>query len=138
MMASGLRAFLKFNKGMLKMPIQWQLWLMVLVAANMIAPLFFLGHLEARVVLGTIMASMAFMTFLTYRFGFTRILGLGHVLWLPMLPFLLLRLSNTPADDGFGIWLRVLLVLNSLSLILDTVDVIRYIGGDRRETVPGL
>ena len=137
-MASGLRAFLKFNKGMLKMPIQWQLWLMVLVAANMIAPLFFLGHLEAQVVLGTIMASMMLMTFLTHRFGFSRILGLGHVLWLPMLPFLLLRLSDIPADDAFGIWLRALIGLNTLSLVFDAIDVFRYIAGDRKETVPGL
>lgn len=53
-----MNAFVKFNKGMLRMPIHWQLWLMVLVAANMFGPLFFLHYLEAQVVLGTILASM--------------------------------------------------------------------------------
>ncbi len=133
-----MRTFLKFNKGMLKMPIQWQIWLMLLVAANMIAPLFFLHRLEAQVVLGTFLASVTLTTFLTGKFGFTRILGLGHILWVPMLVFLFARLGNIPASDAYGIWIRALIVLNSMSLVIDAVDVIRYIAGDRRETVPRL
>ena len=133
-----MNAFVKFNKGMLRMPIHWQLWLMVLVAANMVGPLFFLHHLEAQVVLGTILASMTLMTWLTGRFGFTRIIGLGHILWVPMLAFLFARLGDIPAGDAFGIWIRALIVLNSVSLVIDAVDVIRYIAGDRAETVAGL
>ncbi len=73
-----MKAFIKFNKGVLKMPISWRLWLMLLVAANVVAPLFFLRHLEAQVVLGTFLVGAMLMTWLTGRFGFTRILGLGH------------------------------------------------------------
>ena len=47
-------------------------------------------------------------------------------------------LDQIPADDTFGVWLRVLIVLNSLSLLIDTVDVVRYVAGDREETVEGL
>ncbi len=133
-----MNAFVKFNKGMLRMPIHWQLWLMVLVAANMFGPLFFLHYLEAQVVLGTILASMTLMTLLTGRFGFTRILGLGHILWVPMLAFLFARLGDIPAGDAFGIWIRALIVLNSVSLVIDAIDVIHYIAGDRAETVAGL
>ena len=133
-----MHAFVKFNKGMLKMPVHWQLWVAVLVAANLVAALFFLHRLEAQVVLGTILASMILMTFLTARFGFTRILGLGHILWVPMLAFLAVRLGDIPANDAFGIWIRAVIVLNSISLAIDAVDVIRYIAGDREETVPGL
>ena len=133
-----MNAFVKFNKGLLRMPIHWQLWLMVLVAVNMIGPLFFLHHLEAQVVLGTILASMMLMTWLTGHFGFTRILGLGHILWVPMLAFLFARLGDIPAGDAFGIWIRALIVLNGVSLVIDAIDVIRYIAGDRAETVAGL
>ena len=45
-----MRAFIKFNKGMLRMPVQWQLWLLALVALNLVVPLFFVGRFEARVV----------------------------------------------------------------------------------------
>ena len=133
-----MNAFSNFNRGILKMPVQWQLWVMLLVAANLIAPLFFLPQLEALVVLGTFLASMALMTILTGRFGFTRIVGLGHILWIPMLAFLFTRLDSIPPVDGFGIWIRALFLLNGISLVIDAIDVFRYLGGERRETVPGL
>ncbi len=133
-----MKAFVKFNKGMFKMPMHLQAWLMLLVLANAITPLFFLRHLEAQVVLGTMLASVTLMTSLTGRFGFTRILGLGHILWVPMLAFLLARLGQIPPRDAYGIWIRALIVLNSVSLVIDAADVIRYIAGDRAETIPGL
>ena len=133
-----MRAFIKFNRGVLKMPLHWQLWLMLLVTANAVAPFFFLQHVEARVVLVMFLASIALMTFLTARFGFTRIVGLGHILWVPMLAFLFTRLGDIPASDAFGIWIRILFVLNGISLVIDTADAIRYISGDREETVADL
>ncbi len=75
-----MNAFIKLNRGILKMPVPWLIWLMLLVTANMVAPLFFLQYAEAQLVLATLMASMLLMTWLTARFGFTRILGLGHIL----------------------------------------------------------
>ena len=133
-----MNAFIKLNRGMLKMPIPSRIWLMLLVTANMVAPLFFVQHVEARVVLVTIVASMLLMTWLTARFGFTRILGLGHIFWIPMLAFLFIRLGEIPASEPLGIWIRALFLLNVASLVIDTADVTRYIGGDRKETVPGL
>ncbi len=47
-------------------------------------------------------------------------------------------MGDIPDNDAFGIWIRVLIVLNSVSLVIDAVDVIRYIAGDREETVAGL
>lgn len=133
-----MNAFIKFNRGMLKLPAYWQPYLILLASANAVAPLFFLHHLEAQLVLLAFLASMALMTFLTARFGFTRILGLGHVFWIPLLAFLFTRLDDIPAGGAFGIWIRTLIVLNTISLVIDTVDVTRYIGGERHETVPGL
>lgn len=133
-----MNAFIKFNRGMLKLRLHWQLWVMLLVGANIVVPLLFLRRLEAQVVLGTSLASIMLMTFLTARFGFTRVVGLGHILWVPMLVFLFARLGDIPASDAFGIWIRALFVLNGLSLGLDAADVVRYAAGERAETVPGL
>ena len=132
-----MKSFIKFNKGVMGMPIHWRLWLMLLVAANMIIPLFFLNRLEGQVV-GTFAASAILMTVLTGLSGFGRLLGLGHILWIPLLYFLWTRLGQIPADDFFGIWIRVLMALNAVSLVIDATDVIRYLAGDREETVPGL
>ncbi len=132
-----MRAFIKFNKGMLKMPVHWQLWLFLLITANLLIPLFFLSRVEARVVVAVLAASMTLTTVLTGRYGFTRILGLGHVLWIPLLYFLWTRLDAIPANDAFGIWIRALIVLNALSLVIDAIDVARYVAGDRAETIKG-
>ncbi len=120
------------------MPPHWQLWLGMLVGANLVAPLFFLGHLEAQVTIAALLISMTLMNALTARFGFSRILGLGHVAWLPLLAFLMVRVTEVPATTGFGVWLRTVIVLDAISLVLDTVDVVRFLRGDRAETVPGL
>ncbi len=130
-----MHSFIKFNRGMLKMPVHWQLWLLLLVTANLLIPLFFLARIEAQVVVATFAASVALTTALTGRYGFTRILGLGHVLWIPLLFFLWTRLDAIPANDAFGIWIRALMALNALSLVIDGIDVARYVAGDRAETI---
>ncbi len=133
-----MRAFIKFNKGVMKMPVQWQLWLLLLVCVNLIIPLFFIDRLEARLVVGAFLGSVLLMTILTAVSGFTRLLGLGHILWLPLLYFLWTRLDQIPGDNLFGIWVRTLMMLNAVSLVIDAADVIRYVAGDRAETVKGL
>lgn len=78
------------------------------------------------------------MSLLTSRFGFTRILGLGRLPWLPLLVWLAFRLENIPAEDVFGLWIRGVMLINSVSLLLDGADVVRYASGDRKELVHGL
>ncbi len=131
-------AFIKFNRGIMLMPPHWRLWLALLITANLIVPLFFIGRLEAQVVIGALLGSMVLMTILTGLTGFTRLLGLGHVFWIPLLYFLWTRLDQIPADSAFGVWIRVLMTLNAMSLVIDAVDVAGYIAGDREETVAGL
>jgi hypothetical protein len=131
-------AFIKFNKGVLSSSTPIKLWLLVVVAANLLGPLFFLSQLEAQVVIGTFMVGACLMTVLTARFGFTRILGLGHILWFPMLGWLWMRLGQIPPVDAFGSWLLGVMILNGLSLVMDVADVARYLAGDRTELVEGL
>ncbi len=120
------------------MPILWQLWLALLVAGNMVVPLLFIDRLESQVVLGAMVGAFILMVVLTGFTGFTRLLGLGYlVFWTPAVIYLFGRLGETPANDFFGIWLRLLLAINILSLIIDAADVIRYIGGDRLDSLSG-
>ncbi len=56
-----MNAFVKFNRGMLQMPVHWRLWLMLLITANLIVPLFFISQVEAQVVVGAFLASMIIM-----------------------------------------------------------------------------
>ena len=133
-----MKAFIRFNTGMMKMPLQWRLWLVLLVTGNLFVPLLYLDRIEAQVVIVTLFASMALMTLLTHYAGFTRILGFGHILWIPLLYFLWSRLNQNPPADFYGAWLRILMGINAISLLIDASDVARYVAGDREETVKGL
>ncbi len=131
-------AFIRFNKGLLKLPIGVQFWLMILMAGNLVVPLFYLDRLEAQVVVATFMLSFMLMVLVTGLAGFTRLMGAGHVFWIPLLYFLWARLDTLPPDDFFGLWVRVLMALNAVSLLIDGVDVARYVHGAREEIVGGL
>ena len=130
-----MNAFIKFNEGLLNLPLGVKLWMGLLVIFNMIIPLFFLDRLEAQVVLAAIMASILLMTFITGLTGFTRLLGLGHIFWIPLLFFLWTHLDQIPADGLFGLWVPALMGINAISLVIDTVDVVSYLAGERTELV---
>ena len=133
-----MKGFIKFNKGVLRMSWPVKIWLLVLVASNAVVPLFFLQRVEAQAVFAAMMIGGTLMSLLTARFGFTRILGLGHILWIPLLGWLAFRLGRIPADDAFGMWVRGVMLLNTVSLVIDTADVVRFAAGDRQELVAGL
>ena len=125
-----------FMKDTLKMPKPWIAWLWLLMAINMIGPFFFWSALEAKLVFAAIMGNAMLMVGLHAKFGFARILGLGHILWLPLLPWLYLRLCDLPAGP-LSSWLWAIIAINGLSLAIDTIDVIRYARGERTPTIPG-
>ena len=130
------RGFLRFNRGLLQLPWAVQLWVGLLVAANIGSPWLFLEHPEAQVTLAVGLVGLALMSGLTARFGFSRIVGVGHLGWVPLVAFLLTRLPAVPPDDAFGLWLRVVIVLNSASLVFDALDALRFVRGERAELVP--
>ena len=133
-----MRSFLRFNQGMLRMPMRLQLWVLVLVGANIVTPLFFLQHFEAQLTLAAGLLGLALMSVLTGRFGFSRIVGLGHITWLPLIFLLMSSVADTTASSSFGFWIRSVIVLDSISLAFDFVDAARFYRGDRTETVAGL
>jgi hypothetical protein len=133
-----IQGTIRFHKGVFKLPLRIQLFLVLLMSANMLAPLYFINEIEAKVVLATFMVSATLMFLLTGIFGFKRILGLGHILWFPLLYFISTRLALYEASDPFGMWLRLLIAINAIALIFDTIDVIRYLRGERNEMVEDL
>ena len=124
------------------MPRRWKPWLMSLLMSNMIVPFFFLqDHVEPWVVLGTALLTGATFIALTAYSGFSRLLGFGHLPWVPMVVYLILRLpAAQQAYPGtwFLFWLQAVIVLDIGSLILDGANVVRYFRGERAEMVEGL
>jgi len=130
-----MKTMIQFSKAVLRMPKPWVAWLALLMTVNMVVPIFFIETLEAQVVLATLLASAVLMMFIFAQKGFVRLLGLGHVLWIPLLLWLSGRIDFTDTPTGLDRCLMTLMALNGLSLIIDVVDVIRYAKGERTPTV---
>jgi hypothetical protein len=127
-----LSAFKEFNAGVGRMHQAWRGWLAVLVLANLVLPLILITHVEAQLALGAGMAGMVIALAIVSRQGYTRLLGLMHIFWIPLVLYFWSQLSQIPANDLFGVWVRSLICVNSISLVIDAVDVIRYVAGDRK------
>lgn len=84
---------------------------------------------------GVFVISAGLMIFLYASRGFSRILGAGHVLWVGLLPWLWSRHDLIQSDEWLSHWIITVIVINGLSLIVDAIDVVRYVRGDRQPTV---
>ncbi len=98
-------------------------------------PTFLLGVTGSEGRTCGIAASMALMLTLFARFGYVRLLGLGHIPWLFTVPWLWLRLGEVATRGLFYYWLLTVVLLDSISLMIDAVDVIRYGAGEHQSTI---
>ena len=125
-----MKALVDFLKNMFKMPMAWWPWMAGLPLINL-SSIFFLPRTEAWVVLGTGLLAATIMTALHAKLGYVRLLGIGHFVWIPMLIWLGFRLDNILDDTLFQGWLLTLMAMDTVSLLLDIIDLIRYLRGDR-------
>lgn len=114
----------------------WRVWFSLLLAVNLVAPLFFLSHPEAWTVVLGYALSASVMVPLHRRMGWVRLLGVAHFPWLAVLPWLAIRLAANEPTGAFGAWLVTVLAVDGACLLLDVVDVGRYLAGERRPLVP--
>ena len=126
-----LNAFREFNAGVSRMAIGWRIWMGCLVTVNFIIPWFILYRTEAQLTIAAGILGMFIALILVKLQGFTRLVGLMHFFWIPLVIYFWILLPEIPANDFLGIWIRSVICLNSISLVIDTVDVFRYIAGDR-------
>jgi hypothetical protein len=125
---------ISFFKHIAGMPMHWRRWVMALILVNL-ASVLFLDRVEARWVLAAFAVGGVLQMILFARFGFVRLLGLGHFPWLALILWLLSRLDRLADEPVLFSWILVLMVFNGLSLVIDVADVINYWRGDRRPTV---
>ena len=125
-----MQLMLDFMKTMFQMRSPWILWLGALMAVNMAGPLFFIERLEAQVVLASAMVGAIIMLGIFASKGYVRLLGIGHILWLPMVGWLVTR-DALSMDTAYGLWLLAVAGMNTISLVIDFADVVRYFKGER-------
>lgn len=117
----------------LEQPIGWRLWIIWLMTVNTAAFLY-LKQLEGRVVAAVWIGNVITMMVLYWMVGYVRLLGISHIIWwTPLFIWLIPRMIREHKPGHFGLWLILLTVSDVASLVIDYVDVVRYILGDRAE-----
>lgn len=112
-------------------PVQ-RIWGASLIAVNA-AGLFFIMHLEAQVALGAVGVAVLAQALIYQRTRFIRLLGVIHMIWVPMLAWMALRLPTLPEGEvAFHAWLITLIATNAVSLAIDAWDATRFIRGERQ------
>jgi len=115
----------------LGMPLGWRLWVFWLMFVNT-ACVFFLVHRTSRIVGLAWIGNVFTMMIMYWSFGYVRLLGLSHVIWwTPLLVWLDPRVRKERPGGNYGVWLRLLIVSDLASLVIDYIDVARYLLGER-------
>lgn len=117
-----------FFSDLLKQPAWISIWVLALMVVNMASILYWSEPL-ARIIFVAFMMSAMLMMGLYSRFGFQKILGLGHVLWIPLLPYILSQLQGV--TEGFQTYLVVLSASIAISLVFDIADVWKYFSANK-------
>jgi len=127
------------NDAIAAQPLWLQGWVMVMVVVHALALVFIVHRTPAgwRVrpepiaILVAFVAAGALMTWLFGQVGYVRLLGLAHlVFWGPVYVWILRRRRQIGAGSLFGKYVLLYLVIAGLSLVVDTLDVVRYVIGD--------
>lgn len=108
-------------------------WVFLLIAVNFLIPFFYLGTFEGKLVLGSFIISFLIGLFFFRARGYTRLLGVMHFPWAPLIVLLLVKLPQYPISDFFGLWIRGVILFNNISLMYDIMDILKYVAGGREE-----
>ena len=119
-----------FMRDLFQQPLWVIVWVNILMAVNL-AGIFFWQEPLAQVVFYTFMVTAVWMMVLYYTFGFERILGLGHVLWLALVPYLLFALPDLQGPIYY--YVLTTIVINSVSLVFDINDVRLYLSENKMD-----
>lgn len=127
------------NAAIATEPVWLRAWLFVLAGTHL-AALAFLVHrtgsrwalrLEPLAVLASFLGAGLLMNWLYGQVGYVRLLGLAHlVVWTPVYVWILGRRRAIGTASWFGRWITLYLVVAGISLLVDAIDVARYLLGD--------
>jgi hypothetical protein len=119
LMRNPFRFFVELIQQAVWIPV----WVLILMIVN-VASVGFWNESLAKVIFVAFMLSAMLMMGLYSRFGFEKILGMGHILWLPLLIYVLMEI---PAASGtFKDYLIIWSIFTVISLMFDVVDVWKY------------
>jgi len=113
-------------------PIWVMAWMAIMGLVMTAAVPFAVKDWRARITILAMIGNLIFMGALLSRFGYTRILGLAHVVfWTPLLAYLWKTRKAYPERIWTGRWVKAAIAIIFISLLFDYSDIARYLLGDR-------
>jgi len=106
-------------------------WGALLNVTQLIGGVVFITTVEGQVVLATLILTLVVAGQIHKKAPFSRLIGLCHVPWAALLPWLVYRLQTMEHPVALQIWGYYVAVTISISLIFDALDVYRYARGQR-------
>ena len=108
---------------LIQQPVWIPVWVLFLMITN-VTSIAFWSEPVAKVIFLTFILSSILMVGLYTKFGYEKILGAGHILWIPLLIYVLMEIPVATA--GFKSYLIIFSVATAISLVFDVVDVGKY------------
>ena len=86
---------------------------------------------EPLAIIGCFLLAGAIMEAMYARMGYVRFLGLAHIIgWAPIYIYLVIKRKGIGFVTLWGKYVHLYLLIAGISLVIDTVDVVRYLVGD--------
>ena len=126
-----MNVMLGFMKPMFTNGMPLATWIVLLLTVNMLLPLFFISTQEGQLVLAALVAGGLTQAAIFSSKGFVRLLGVGHIYWVALIPWLWIRLGDLVPGEPVALWIMAVIGLDSVSLLIDVSDVTRYVRGER-------
>jgi len=104
-------------------------WGAALNVPQVVGGLAFIATLEGQLVLATVVATLIVAGQIHRRTPFSRLIGLCHIPWLALLPWLVVRLQAQEHPIALQVWGYYVAVTIAISLVFDAIDVYRYARG---------
>lgn len=106
-------------------------WGAALNIPQLIGGLLFIATIEGQLVLATLILTLVVAGQIHKRTPFSRLIGLCHLPWLALLPWLVYRLQTAEHSIALQIWGWYVAVVIAISLVFDAIDVYRYAKGEK-------
>ena len=120
------------NEHMMASPTWVVVWMGIMGLLHIVAIPLAIKDWRPRWMVIAMAMNLVFMSALFHKFGYTRILGLSHVIfWTPLLAYLWKSRNNHPEREFTGRFVKCAIAIIFISLLFDYADVMRYVLGDR-------
>jgi len=106
-------------------------WGAALNVTQLVGGLVFITSLEGQLVLVTLVVTLIVAGQIHKRARFSRLIGLCHLPWLALLPWLVYRLLTVDSSIALRAWGYYVAATIAISLMFDAIDIYRYTKGQK-------